>query len=127
MQFVSQTPPMVATESATVVTELPKVETYWQPLATLSQQLETQSQLISDAGDGGNAWQLFSNSLKKVAKRWQSLTMMATYWQRTGDHWRRRAMWWQFPRNLQVPPCCQHVANTFSASVKGADRLATKR
>ena len=36
-------------------------------------------------------------------------------------------MWWQLRRNHQLPPRRQHVASTISASVKGADRLATER
>ena len=56
---MSQTPPMFSTHLATVVTELPKVEMYWRPLAILSQQLETHLQLIHDAGDHDNSSQLF--------------------------------------------------------------------
>ena len=56
----------------------------------------------------------FFKQFEKVAKHWQPLTMMATYRQRTGDHWRRRAMWWQSPASIGC------VASTVSASVNGA-------
>ena len=74
---------VLATSFNTVTTVGDSLATHWQ----LIHNLETMATL-------GN----FFKQFEKVAKRWRPLTIMATYWQRPGDHWRRRAMWWQSPQ-----------------------------
>ena len=92
----------------------------------LSQRLETHSQLIHDAGDNGNAWQLFKQ-FEKVAKRWQPLAMMATHWQCTvnvlaiiGDGGQCGGNPPQPSVATTLPASCQQVASIISASVNGA-------
>ena len=146
---MSQTPLMVFTESATVVTELPKVATtllpgcerkslttWWRCIGDLLQHCHNSwrltgnsfTMLATTATLGDLA--IFLNSLKKspsVSVVWQPLTMRGNVLAMSSRTLTIRAMWWQFLRNHRLPPSCQHVASTISASVKGADRLATER
>ena len=112
MQFMSQTPLMVFTESPTVVTELPKVATtllpgcerkslttWWRCIGDLLQHCHNSwtltgnsfTMLVTTAMLADLA--IFLNSLKKspsVSVVWHPLTMegnvLATYWQCPRDH-----------------------------------------
>ena len=88
-------------------------------VTSLPLQLETHSQLIRNSfkilattATLGN----FFKQFEKIAKCWQPLTMMVTYWHHTVDHLRPRAMCWQSP----VTSGCHHVASIISVSVNVA-------
>ena len=106
---------------------------YWRPLATLLQQLETHWQLIHDAGDHGNACQFvdFFKQFEKVAKRLRGLATIGDGRQFTGNLMAiiddKGNVVVTPPQPSVATPRRQHVANTISASVKGADRFATER
>ena len=141
---MSQTPLMVFIESATVVTELPKVATtllpgcerkslttWWRCIGDLLQHCHNSwrltgnsfTMLATTATLGDLA--IFLNSLKKlpsISVVWQPLTMEGNVLATSSRSLTIRAMWRQFPATIG----CQHVASTISASVKGADRLADR-